>query len=530
MALEDRCSPQSAPSPPATAAFAGYMLPQQYEHLKQLQQQQQELQHQQLQQQQQQQQSDDYRNKLLRLSPTSATSGQSDNTSAGPTIKEEENDSIIDDEDEHIDVDDQIPAHHIQSKTPSPPSAQLQRISFSISNILSDRYGRLHDTQEPDEELKLSINDKKTSSTINQRQIQSNLATPIFRPFEINRNLTNDSSEKSAFTRLTTPASLLEYSRVQQQAAAAAAAAVMMAERANFLNCFNPAAYPRIHEEILNSARKCKNQHQTQQSTSILPPPPTSGSIVSQLSSSDGNDKIPPLGSLCKTVSQIGQNTSSHNNNHNISSTSAQSCLSSPPPTSVSSSFSTSSSGSSTTSASPLCRIPNNSPQPIPPQSVSRDSGMESSDDTRSETSSTTKDENNPLWPAWVYCTRYSDRPSSGPRYRRPKKPKDPKAPSDDKRPRTAFSSDQLARLKREFNENRYLTERRRQQLSSELGLNEAQIKIWFQNKRAKIKKSSGHKNPLALQLMAQGLYNHSTVPLTKEEEELEMRMNGQIP
>lgn len=76
--------------------------------------------------------------------------------------------------------------------------------------------------------------------------------------------------------------------------------------------------------------------------------------------------------------------------------------------------------------------------------------------------------------------------------------------------------------LQHEFNENRYLTEKRRQQLSGELGLNEAQIKIWFQNKRAKIKKSSGQKNPLALQLMAQGLYNHSTVPLSKEEEEMQ--------
>ncbi|XP_044582593.1 homeobox protein engrailed-1a-like [Cotesia glomerata] len=125
------------------------------------------------------------------------------------------------------------------------------------------------------------------------------------------------------------------------------------------------------------------------------------------------------------------------------------------------------------------------------------------------------------LWPAWVYCTRYSDRPSSGPRTRRVKRADSDKPTPEDKRPRTAFSAEQLARLKTEFNENRYLTEPRRQQLSRELGLNEAQIKIWFQNKRAKIKKSSGKKNPLALQLMAQGLYNHSTVPVDDDGEEI---------
>ncbi|KAI8441608.1 hypothetical protein MSG28_015176 [Choristoneura fumiferana] len=97
---------------------------------------------------------------------------------------------------------------------------------------------------------------------------------------------------------------------------------------------------------------------------------------------------------------------------------------------------------------------------------------------------------------------------------------------NDEKRPRTAFSGPQLASFcpQHEFAENRYLTERRRQALAAELGLAEAQIKIWFQNKRAKIKKASGQRNPLALQLMAQGLYNHSTVPLTREEEELEMK------
>ncbi|KAK2505364.1 hypothetical protein MC885_008329 [Smutsia gigantea] len=112
------------------------------------------------------------------------------------------------------------------------------------------------------------------------------------------------------------------------------------------------------------------------------------------------------------------------------------------------------------------------------------------------------------LWPAWVYCTRYSDRPSSGPRSRKPKK-KNPN--KEDKRPRTAFTAEQLQRLKAEFQNNRYLTEQRRQSLAQELSLNESQIKIWFQNKRAKIKKATGNKNTLAVHLMAQGLYNHST-------------------
>ncbi|XP_029703749.1 homeobox protein engrailed-1-B-like isoform X2 [Takifugu rubripes] len=130
----------------------------------------------------------------------------------------------------------------------------------------------------------------------------------------------------------------------------------------------------------------------------------------------------------------------------------------------------------------------------------------------------TTTPENQPmLWPAWVYCTRYSDRPSSGPRTRKIKKSKSGK---EDKRPRTAFTAEQLQRLKTEFQVNRYITEQRRQVLAQELNLNESQIKIWFQNKRAKIKKASGFKNGLALQLMAQGLYNHSTTTIQEDKED----------
>ena len=139
---------------------------------------------------------------------------------------------------------------------------------------------------------------------------------------------------------------------------------------------------------------------------------------------------------------------------------------------------------------------------------------------------------NGQLWPAWVFCTRYSDRPSSGPRVRKIKKTKGSSSSSsepasaaaaaaamDDKRPRTAFTTEQLNKLRSEFQANRYLTEERRRLLSRELGLNENQIKIWFQNKRAKLKKATGDKGDLAKMLEAQGLYNHQTVPIDEDEE-----------
>ena len=106
---------------------------------------------------------------------------------------------------------------------------------------------------------------------------------------------------------------------------------------------------------------------------------------------------------------------------------------------------------------------------------------------------------------------------TSGPRARKIKKNKQEDYSSQDKRPRTAFSSDQLQRLKDEFNSNRYLTEERRRALAAELGLNDNQIKIWFQNKRAKLKKSTGSKGDLAKLLEQQGLYNHQTMVVDED-------------
>lgn len=112
--------------------------------------------------------------------------------------------------------------------------------------------------------------------------------------------------------------------------------------------------------------------------------------------------------------------------------------------------------------------------------------------------------------PAFVILNQIYYFYQTGPRSRKIRKKE--KSPQDDKRPRTAFSNEQLQRLKVEFEKCQYLTEQRRLDLAKTLNLSEGQIKIWFQNKRAKVKKSSGGKNILALHLMAQGLYNHCTV------------------
>lgn len=167
--------------------------------------------------------------------------------------------------------------------------------------------------------------------------------------------------------------------------------------------------------------------------------------------------KYAPLGNLCKTVSQIGQSPSTppaSMNGINLTSPSPSEPSPSKKPLSRPSSkmnttpktLNSSNPAAAVALKSPSAKSSETSTTAKSSRLESMDSGMESSDDTKSETSSN-KDENGQLFPAWIYCTRYSDRPSSGPRYRKPKTPK-VKGENDEKRPRTAFSSEQLARLK----------------------------------------------------------------------------------
>jgi hypothetical protein len=64
----------------------------------------------------------------------------------------------------------------------------------------------------------------------------------------------------------------------------------------------------------------------------------------------------------------------------------------------------------------------------------------------------------------------------------------------DSKKGRATFSGDQITELEKAFNATQYLTTAERSRLADRLSLSESQVKIWFQNRRTKCRRTAWKK------------------------------------
>ena len=223
---------------------------------------------------------------------------------------------VTEDEETDINVDDDdiYEKSTLRGRILGSNSESISKFSFSISNILSDHFGP--------KPMKLEQNQN------------------IFRPFDEVTSKPYVQNSSSIFLNNFRLSEIFDYSTKH--------ASTQNKSDSNLRkSLFNSlASYPKIHEEILNSHNKNPN---IQLTSNYL---------------STSSSKIPPLGGLCKTISQIGRENVSH---------------------------------STLSSATPLIHS-KSLPEAL---KIQQSSDIDDSDDCTSE-ASTSKDESQKMYPAWV--------------------------------------------------------------------------------------------------------------------------------
>ncbi|CAH8531942.1 unnamed protein product [Heterobilharzia americana] len=88
------------------------------------------------------------------------------------------------------------------------------------------------------------------------------------------------------------------------------------------------------------------------------------------------------------------------------------------------------------------------------------------------------------------------------------------------RKPRILFSQSQIYELERRFKQQRYLSAQEREQMANNLKMSAQQVKIWFQNRRYKLKRQVQDKNLEEASVLHHHLHNYS-LPFLQQSREM---------